>query len=737
MQQETASCIFQCTPLYASELTVERFDVMPDGQALLNLCKRLLVSLCKKLISSPMLVVPLLATPERSRYDLVEEDEQFNLLFSNFQLKEDKQEFTFFNELYICYGDTDATEVEWIPNPLFDATTPNFLMPNGEESVRKIVSQLKLIGKNMDIHDRCVQGRALVVSVVNLSQTHFTESDAVAFIQLHLLKHIMPVPYRFDLVETFDKEHNYRFIVNDHPRNYFDIINVQPPLDEKAKRDSRKRSPRVSRNLSLTDMNNSFVDGIVRQICLSPFIDYTNGTFDYKAFAESELFVDMTKCAATLRYLDINDIENKIPFFVNVYNMMAIQAQVVRGGGDTEESRTHFVNQDLYYIGQHKFSLKDIEHILLAQPHKIPEYKYAIRKYCIEKPDFRVIFALCDGSKGTPLPHALSSDNYNEDIANITSQFIEQDLLVDQKSLSFTLSDLYIRHRQLFPKTIFGLVSQLGKHTTEECNAKIWTVLNRSHQVINVQFRDRVYKSNRKPKIEIVQESTEEETVPTFLEVIDSDFYRPYLARYCRIEFSMENIMFYEALLQFKSIPNASDRKTKAMHLFNTFLAEDAELEINVTRSHVESIGNILLPNMKVRKPRASVFQLTAPKNYDSVVAINASPSNSISPPTSRSTSPMSISPSSMPEINISEESSQEVGIDFFSAIEKEIKVLLGDTFRRFENSETYKNMLEDKATKQMKPSLGVLFNGLGRTSSMLLTPTMKSPTRLKSFIHK
>ena len=72
------------------------------------------VSLCKKLMSNSLLSVPLLSTPERSQYDLVEEDEQFNLLFSNFQLKEDKQEFNFLNTLYICYGDDDTSEPEWI-----------------------------------------------------------------------------------------------------------------------------------------------------------------------------------------------------------------------------------------------------------------------------------------------------------------------------------------------------------------------------------------------------------------------------------------------------------------------------------------------------------------------------------------------------------------------------------------------------------------------------------------------
>jgi hypothetical protein len=326
---------------------------------------------------------------------------------------------------------------------------------------------------------------------------------------------------------------------------------------------------------------------------------------------------------------------------------------------------------------------------------------------------------------GTPLPHAVSYDNFVEDLTQITSQFIERDLEIDPQELCVTLSDLYIRFRELFPPTIFGLISHLSSHVDEDFKTKVWNVLNQSHHQINIKFRDRIYKSNRKPKVQTQIFPDEGEfSPPDFHEILASDQYRPYLAKYCRIEFSMENIKFYEEVQQYKSITNALERRQKAISLYNTFLAEESELEINVSRSSVDSVENKLYStSMKKRTPRKSVFE-GLPKNYDTLVTKSTSPILTILP--------MSISPQEITITVESDDSSSiimdEISSDLFADIEKEIKHLLNDTYSRFVNSETYKNMLEDCAPKP-KPSLGAFFGGLTdlsklRSFSVYATPS-------------
>jgi hypothetical protein len=286
-----------------------------------------------------MLVIPRTTAP-LDTWVASSEEEFINSLYEE-PVSDGGEEQTSLNALYILYEEGiqhEETEspVEWSQNQLFDGST-NFLLANNE-SLQSLLTQLKLIGKNSDLYERCANGRSLVVSIINLSQGHFVTEDAVAFIQQHVLKYMIPIPYRFDLVEKFDINHNYRFIVNDNPRNYFDVINVSPPVTEdKKKRENRygRRSPRISVNfllpqdgsmpLSSIDLCVISVENIMSQICTSSYIDYTSGTFDYKSFAESDLFIEMAKCSGQLYQLDLESLDiDKRAFFVNVYNMMAI-----------------------------------------------------------------------------------------------------------------------------------------------------------------------------------------------------------------------------------------------------------------------------------------------------------------------------------------------------------------------------------------------------------------------------
>jgi hypothetical protein len=55
-------------------------------------------------------------------------------------------------------------------------------------------------------------------------------------------------------------------------------------------------------------------------------------------------------------------------------------------------------------------------------------------------------------------------------------------------------------------------------------------------------------------------------------------------------EFCEENLLFYQAVEQFRSIKNPLNRGRQAIVIYRTFLGPSAEKEINVSAKHVQTI---------------------------------------------------------------------------------------------------------------------------------------------------
>lgn len=150
----------------------------------------------------------------------------------------------------------------------------------------------------------------------------------------------------------------------------------------------------------------------MKAICSPAYVNYATEQFDYKAFADSELYAEMVLVSGQLRNFNLSVMSDLRPLFVNIYNMMIIQvrfflfelhflmpsqALLIRGCAETEFARSSFLSQDLYYIGPLKFSAIDIRHLLLNQPDLIPDYKYYLRQYTCKNADPRVLFFLHNG----------------------------------------------------------------------------------------------------------------------------------------------------------------------------------------------------------------------------------------------------------------------------------------------------------------------------------------------------
>lgn len=93
---------------------------------------------------------------------------------------------------------------------------------------------------------------------------------------------------------------------------------------------------------------------------------------DYSSIKSSSEFHNYETLTLSLQRVDIESAsrEEKLAFFINVYNALVIHANVVRGPATSLWQRYKFFNHSRYIIGGHSYSLQDIENGVLRANRK-------------------------------------------------------------------------------------------------------------------------------------------------------------------------------------------------------------------------------------------------------------------------------------------------------------------------------------------------------------------------------
>jgi hypothetical protein len=505
---------------------------------------------------------------------------------------------------------------ESIQNLLFvesETTVLNEYFPNIIElilNVAKTISPTKYTNQT-------TSGSDIAQVIVDLSRTHYTQDDANVFIERFLLPYMTPVPYHFSLVGYFSPEIQYQFIVDGQPRYYHDsVVNPIPRYFVRKNEwhsDEDVQDPKMRPSMIIDE-----VERIVLEICSGDFVDYLSNTFDYKSFMISQLFVELVRCAENLHYFDFDQVptDHRKSFYVNLYNMMAIHGAIVKQYAKMNESRRkEFVHEDLYFIGSHRVCLKDLEHMILGQADLIPLWKYRLRRYCLPETDVRLLFLMTNGSKGSPLPHAISQRDCEEDVSVGAYNYINRNAIVSHVGVTF--SSLFLKYRNLFPRSIHDLLEYVENSLMGEAKNTLFHL--RAQKQILLEYKEWDSKSNQKMKrVDRKAEAfaidpivTRDEVVIPYELIMENDYFRSHFRTFCRGEFSMENIIYYEKSTEFKKLTNPIDRRLMAMQIYNMFLSQDSEFEINVNEGDTIEIEDVLFNRGKNRKKknRKSIFE--------------------------------------------------------------------------------------------------------------------------------
>lgn len=158
---------------------------------------------------------------------------------------------------------------------------------------------------------------------------------------------------------------------------------------------------------------------------------------NYREMKQSAEYQELVKLTRNLRLVIPERLtrEEKLAFFLNVYNLMTVHAIVEGGAPNSTVERIAMNTLAKYRIGAHKFSLYEIENGVLranrASPFdpivkKRPFRHGDPREGCVVEPmDERIHFALNCGARSCPPIKFFTSSNVEDALRGATAAFLE------------------------------------------------------------------------------------------------------------------------------------------------------------------------------------------------------------------------------------------------------------------------------------------------------------------------
>uniref|UniRef100_W5MWX0 Zgc:152951 n=1 Tax=Lepisosteus oculatus TaxID=7918 RepID=W5MWX0_LEPOC len=207
-----------------------------------------------------------------------------------------------------------------------------------------------------------------------------------------------------------------------HQQNHSYLANVD-------KRSSGHCSPRCTAELSEE----------LRRTILKLYADHlsADGKFvDYKAMSRSPIFEKYCELTIQLQRVELQSLsrEEKLAFFINVYNALVIHGHIRMGSPQNMWQRYRFFNYVSYLIGGAVFTLQDIENGVLRgnrkgvaqlmKPFSLSDPRFQV---ALPDPEPLVHFALNCGAKGCPPIKTYTAKDIASQLRTAAEAFLEND----------------------------------------------------------------------------------------------------------------------------------------------------------------------------------------------------------------------------------------------------------------------------------------------------------------------
>lgn len=182
-----------------------------------------------------------------------------------------------------------------------------------------------------------------------------------------------------------------------------------------------------------------------------------NGRVDYGALADTQAFAELATASGALRDLDLMTLDSddeKIAFFVNIYNVLSIDGVVTLGIKKSVMEVPSFFGTMAYRIGGHVLTLDDIENGVLRcnGPHPAtgkPLFEAGDPRLslCPTRVDPRIHSALVCASTSCPPFAFYDPDRLDAQLRLATEGYVEADVRVleDARTTELPITFHYYR----------------------------------------------------------------------------------------------------------------------------------------------------------------------------------------------------------------------------------------------------------------------------------------------------
>ncbi|KHN09152.1 uncharacterized protein LOC114415356 [Glycine soja] len=309
--------------------------------------------------------------------------------------------------------------------PLFEAPSPPL---SGEDDVSSSgpLDELAIIVRKMKesiaVKDRLYKMRRFTNSFLSSEAIDFLSEDqylerpeAVEFAQKLADKLFFQNVLDEDIFE--DGNHLYRFL-DDDPTVVSQCHNITRGII------TLKLKPLAEIASRLRFLSHAMFEAYV----------YEDGRrIDYTSIHGSEEFARYLRIVEELQRVEISDSsrEEKLAFFINLYNMMAIHAILVLGHPDGALERRKLFGEFKYVIGGSTYSLSAIQNGILRGNQRPP---YNLKKpfgvkdkrltVALPYPEPLIHFALVYGTRSGPALRCYSPGNIDEELLDAARNFL-------------------------------------------------------------------------------------------------------------------------------------------------------------------------------------------------------------------------------------------------------------------------------------------------------------------------
>ncbi|KAM4609142.1 uncharacterized protein ACJ7VT_014969 [Polymixia lowei] len=229
---------------------------------------------------------------------------------------------------------------------------------------------------------------------------------------------------------------------------------------------------------SCTPLQAAELSSILREMVLKLFSEYLSADgkrVDYKGMSMSPVFERYCELAVQLQRVELLSLsrEEKLAFFINIYNALVIHGYLRLGAPTNMWQRYRFFNYVSYLIGGEVFTLQDIENGVLRGNRKgvaqlLRPFSKTDPRLQVALPDAEPLihFALNCGAKGCPPIKTYTPQDIDSQLRTAAEAFLENDdgCMVDSGKREVRLSQIFKWYKADFGGTDEKLLNWVLEH---------------------------------------------------------------------------------------------------------------------------------------------------------------------------------------------------------------------------------------------------------------------------------